>query len=101
MSTGAVPVSARFEFRLRPDAKSRIERAAELLHESVSDFARTAAEQRAEEVLRQHGLVTVVPTEYFDHLLAALDEPPKIDPVLRRAADRRRKMIKNQELRGR
>jgi uncharacterized protein (DUF1778 family) len=98
MSAGVVPASARFEFRLRPDAKSRIERAAELLHESVSDFARSAVEQRAEEVLRQHGLITVVPTEYFDRLLAALDEPPTIDPVLHRAAQRRQKMIEQQQL---
>jgi len=98
MSTAVGSASARFEFRLRPDVKSRIELAAQLLHESASDFARSAVEQRAEEVLRRHGLITVVPTEYFDRLLAALDEPPTIDPVLHRAAQRHRTMTEQQQL---
>ena len=45
--------SARLEFRVRPDTKSMIERAAELMHEPVSEFARTAAEEKAERVIRE------------------------------------------------
>ena len=88
MSTSAVPSSARFEFRLRPDAKRRIERAAEIAHESVSDFARTAVEERADHVLREYDLVTPVPADFFDEMLAALDHPPVANKALRKAARR-------------
>ncbi len=71
----ATAASARFEFRLRPEAKSRIEQAAELVHESTSDFARTAAEERADQVLQAHLAATVVPAAFFEDLPKALDEP--------------------------
>ncbi len=90
MSAASVPASSRFEFRLRPDAKSRIERAAALVHESASDFARTAVEQRADQVLREHDLITPVPAAFFDELLAALDAPAAPNPALRSAANRAR-----------
>ncbi len=86
-------ISARFEFRLRADAKRRIELAAELLHESASDFARTAAEDRAERVLREHMLTTVVPAEFFDDLLRALDAPAKPNEALKAAARRARTAV--------
>jgi uncharacterized protein (DUF1778 family) len=86
-------ISARFEFRLRADAKRRIEQAAELLHESASDFARTAAEERAERVLREHMLMTVVPAEFFEDLLRALDAPAKPNEALKAAARRARTAV--------
>lgn len=81
-----IAATARFEFRLRPDAKRRIERAAELVHETTSDFARTAAEERAERVLTEHALRTVAPSEFFDQLLAALDAPATPNASLAAAA---------------
>jgi uncharacterized protein (DUF1778 family) len=86
-------ISARFEFRLRADAKRRIEQAAELLNESASDFARTAAEERAERVLREHMLATVVPADFFDDLLRALDAPAKPNEALKAAAHRARTAV--------
>jgi uncharacterized protein (DUF1778 family) len=83
-----VAASARFEFRLRPEAKSRIEQAAELVHESTSDFARTAAEERANHVLQEHLAATAVPTAFFEELLQALDEPAKPNAALKNAARR-------------
>lgn len=80
--------SARFEFRLRPDAKRRIERAAEVVHESSSDFARTAVEERANRVLEEHLMATVVPAAFFDQLLQALDETGRPNPALQAAARR-------------
>lgn len=70
------------------EAKQRIERAAELLRMNASDFARSAVEERADEVLRQHEQVTTVPAEFFDDLLRALGEPVRPNPVLRDAAQR-------------
>jgi uncharacterized protein (DUF1778 family) len=81
------------EFRIRPESKARIELAAELARESASDFARTAAELRADDVLRTHDLVTVVPAGFFDDLLTALDQPATANPALRRAARRTRKTV--------
>jgi uncharacterized protein (DUF1778 family) len=85
--------AARMEFRIRPEAKARIELAAELASESASDFARTAAERRADEVLRTHDLVTVVPAGFFEDLLAALDQPAAPNQALTRAARRARKSV--------
>lgn len=85
MSTSA---SHRFEFRIQPESKQRIEHAANLVHESTSDFVRAAAEQRADEVLLEHDVVTVVPAGFFDDLIAALDEEPQPSPALSRAAQR-------------
>ncbi len=69
--------SARLEFRVLPERKSRMERAAELVHEPASEFARTAAEEKAERVIREHEGTTTVPAEFFDDLLDALDSPPR------------------------
>jgi uncharacterized protein (DUF1778 family) len=80
--------SARFEFRLRPEVKERIEYAAELVRESVSDFARRATEARAEQVLHDHSLTTTVPAAFFDAMLEALDAPARPNDALARAARR-------------
>ncbi|CAN5324282.1 hypothetical protein BH18ACT9_BH18ACT9_02520 [soil metagenome] len=85
--------SARLEFRVRPERKSRIERAAELVHESVSEFARTAAEGKAERVIREHEATTTVPAEFFDDLLDALDAPPRANTALTRAAKQARETL--------
>jgi uncharacterized protein (DUF1778 family) len=88
-----IAASARFEFRLRPEAKSRIEQAAELVHETTSDFARTAAEERANQILQDHLMATVVPAEFFDRLLEALDTPANPNPALGTAARRARDVV--------
>lgn len=85
--------SVRLEFRLRPESKSAIERAAELAHEPVSEFARSAAEEKAERILREHEATTIVPAEYFDELLDALDAPADPSARLSRAAQRAREVV--------
>lgn len=85
--------TSRLEFRVRPDRKSLIERAAELMGEPVSEFARTAAEAKAEQVLREHEATTTVPAEFFDELLRALDASPAPNPALSDAAGRARELI--------
>lgn len=86
-------VSARLEFRVRPDRKSRIERAAALVHEPVSEFARAAAEEKADRVIREHEATTTVPADFFDDLLEALDAPPRPNAALARAALRGRESV--------
>lgn len=79
--------TARFEFRVRPEWKARVERAAELVHEPVSEFARTAAAEKAERIIREHEATTVVPPEFFDELLEALDAPARRNDALAHAAE--------------
>lgn len=87
--------TARMEFRIKPDSKCKIEQAAELVHESAGDFARSAAEARAEEVLREHLQETKVPSDFFDALLAALDEPPRSTPALAGGAKLTREVVEH------
>lgn len=85
--------SARLEFRVRPDRKSLIERAAELVHEPVSEFARTAAEEKADRIIREYEATTTVPAGFFDDLLDALDAPASPNPALTLAAKRARDTV--------
>lgn len=78
--------TARLEFRVSPQGKRRIERAAELAGEQVSSFARAAAEEKADRVLREYEAATTVPAEFFDDLIAAFDVPAKSNAALREAA---------------
>lgn len=91
VSTGA---STRFEFRVRAETKRRIEHAANLAGESASDFVRTAAELRAEQVLAEHEVTTRVPAAFFDELISALDNPPEPNAALTRAAERARRVVR-------
>ena len=80
--------SARLEVRVRPESKSRVEHAAALLRVPVSDFVRTAVEERAEQVMAEHETSTRVPATFYDDLIAALDTPVEASSALSRAARR-------------
>ena len=60
------------------------ERAASVEGVSVSALITSAADARADEVLRSHASMTV-PSEVFDDLLRALDEPTPLAPPLQKA----------------
>ena len=85
---GVIAASARLEVRVRPESKSRVERAAALLGIPVSDFVRTAVEERAEQVMAEHETSTRVPATFYDDLIAALDAPVEASAALSRAARR-------------
>jgi len=85
--------TARLEIRVRPDSKTRLERAAALVQISVSEFVRTAAEDRAEQILREHDTQTTVPAEFFDDLLTSLDAPAQPNAALTRAVLRARGLV--------
>lgn len=82
--------TARIEVRVSPDVKAKIEYAAQLDASTVTNFVVAAAEDRAEEVLRQHETHTVVPADFFDLLIASLDETDVASPALVKAARRSR-----------
>jgi uncharacterized protein (DUF1778 family) len=82
--------TARLEVRVRPADKARLERAAALEQVPVSEFVRSAVEDRTERVLMEHESRTVVPAEFFDDLLAALDSAPTVNEALAAATQRAR-----------
>lgn len=77
----------RIEARLSPDERARIERAASTSGLSVSAFLVSSAVARADEVIAA-ATTTLVPADYFDQLVTALDEPdaaPRLAKAARRA----------------
>jgi len=79
----------RIEARLSPDERALIDRAAAITGTSSSAFVVSAAVDRADQVLSA-SMVTATAAEYFDRLLAALDEP-EAAPRLAKAAARARR----------
>ena len=71
----------RVEARVSPEERERIERAASVAGLSMSAFMVSAAVERAEEIIAE-ATTTTVSAEYFDELLAALDEAPDASPRL-------------------
>lgn len=77
---------ARLDFRLDPDMKARIERAARISSTTVSGFVVQAAAAAADDVLAR-AEVTVMPAEQFDELFQSLDraaEAPALEHLARR-----------------
>lgn len=62
--------TARLELRVRPRARLAWSRRRSWSRVALSDFVRSAAEERADEVLRDHQTQTLVPAAFFDELLA-------------------------------
>jgi uncharacterized protein (DUF1778 family) len=63
----------RLEMRVSKTDRDLIEDAANRLHEKVSDFARSAAITRAQQVLAR-AEITLMSAEQFDTLLDSLDQ---------------------------
>jgi uncharacterized protein (DUF1778 family) len=79
----------RLEARLSPDERERIEQAASTAGLSVSAFVVEVAVERADQIIAA-ATTTVVPADYFDDLLAALDDSGGA-PRLAEAAKRSRR----------
>lgn len=80
----------RVEARLSPEERERIDRAAAMAGQSVSSFIVTAAAEKAEHMIAS-ATTTVLPTEYFDRLLATIDQPDPAPGLARAAARARRR----------
>jgi len=82
----------RVEARLSPRQRERIDKAAAFEGQSLSSFIVTAAAEKAEQVIAAR-TTTVLPSEYFDRLLSAIDQAdraPRLERAARRALQRRR-----------
>ncbi len=65
----------RLNFRITEATEDRLVAAAQVANESLTDFVLGAASRHADDVLAAW---TPVPSDYFDQLLSALDEPPVV-----------------------
>lgn len=84
--------TARIEVRTDPEREALLKQAASLSNQTLTGFVLDAAEQRAKEVVAKAN-TTVVPSSFFDDLLLALDDPPKANPAMRKAARRSRQLV--------
>lgn len=66
--------------------------AAELMDVKVADLVRAGALELAERVVREQA-TTVVPPNYFQELLEALDRPGSVNQALRKATKRASKVV--------
>jgi uncharacterized protein (DUF1778 family) len=82
----------RIEARVAPETADKIKQAAALSGTSTSAFVIDAAADRAERILHRQR-ETVVPSDYFDRLLDALDEPRRAIPALTKGFKRLRKIV--------
>lgn len=64
------------EQRVDEDTEYLIARAASVTHESVSDFVARSARDEAARVLSRRDM-TLMPSEQFDAMIAALDAAPR------------------------
>jgi uncharacterized protein (DUF1778 family) len=63
----------RLNFRVAEEVEGKLIAAARAANESLTDFVLGAASRHADDVL---ATMTPVPSDYFDRLLSALDDPP-------------------------
>ena len=69
--------------RIKPEMRGMIDRAAELVGKTRTDFVLDAARRAAEEALLDRTLLRVSPESYAD-FVALLDAPPLASAALRR-----------------
>jgi uncharacterized protein (DUF1778 family) len=81
------------EFWVTLSERDRMMRAAELVGESVTSFARTATQERADRIIGEYEATTTVPADFFDAMMAALDKPDRSVASLTVAAERWRAVV--------
>ena len=92
MATPAEVKEARLNFRVSPDIKDRVEKAARLSGLTLTDFAVSVLNETATEVLDRHH-VAELSNRDRDMFLAMLDERAKPNALLKRAKQTHRKLI--------
>lgn len=81
------PATSRLEIRITPQDKDLIEQAACVLRETTTTFVLQSLLAAAREVIR-HEEVTVIPPDFYDAVIASLDDPPQRNKALTAAAQR-------------
>lgn len=80
----------RMNFRLHPEIKERVARAAAITGQELTDFAVSALSERADEVLGRHESLLLT-SEDYEYFLGALDEDRETSGRSRAAAERYRR----------
>ncbi|WP_347769945.1 DUF1778 domain-containing protein [Nonomuraea sp. B5E05] len=83
----------RLEVRISAEDKELIESAADAARETTTSFVLNALREAAQEVLRREQ-VTSVPPDFFEAVIASLEEPPQRNEALTAAARRRSDTVK-------
>ncbi|MQY24620.1 type II toxin-antitoxin system TacA family antitoxin [Nocardia aurantia] len=84
--------TGRFEIRLAEEGRNQIEAAAGVVGETLTDFVRKAAMQRADQVLALSSR-TMMPAEQFDEMIRSLDIADEA-PALAEAVARGRRFVR-------
>jgi uncharacterized protein (DUF1778 family) len=79
--------AARLDIRLNPKAKEKIEQAAVVSHQSVTDFVVTTLLRASEEALERQQMIHLTNRDR-DLFLAALEKDVRPNRALRKAAER-------------
>ena len=79
--------AARLDIRLNPQAKEKIEQAAIVSHQSVTDFVVTSLMRASEEALERQQIIRLTNRDR-DLFLTALEADVRPNQALRKAADR-------------
>lgn len=82
----------RIEFRLSPEHKALIERAAAFQGETTSGYVISTLVREAQQVIRKHELSTLADRDR-DRFLELLANPPEPTEALRRATRRHQELI--------
>jgi uncharacterized protein (DUF1778 family) len=91
--------AARLNVRLNLEVKEKIEQAAAISHQTISDFVVTTLLHVSEDTLRRQQTIHLTNRDR-DRFLAALDEQVGPNPALRKAAGKfKRKSRKSREFR--
>jgi uncharacterized protein (DUF1778 family) len=90
MATQEAP--ARLEARISPDLRALLRRAAEIEGRTVTDFVIQAVQQAAQNTIER---TTVIRMSLLDQqaFAEAMLNPPPMAPALKRAFERRRKLL--------
>ena len=79
--------AARLDIRLNPQAKEKIEQAAAVSHQSITDFVVTSLLRASDEALERQKLIQLTNRDR-DRFLAALEADVRPNRALRKAAER-------------
>ncbi|GAB2780970.1 type II toxin-antitoxin system TacA family antitoxin [Streptomyces daliensis] len=85
--------TTRLEIRIPEEDKKLIERAAQTSNATTTGFVLQAVRQAAQDVLRREQ-VTVVPPDFYEAMVASLNEPYEANAALSKAAARAREIIR-------
>ncbi|MEO7559093.1 MAG: DUF1778 domain-containing protein [Nitrosospira sp.] len=86
-----MPVAARFELKMDAEEKDVVSRAAALMGTTMAAFVRTAAKEKARELLDRESRITMTARD-FQAFTAALDEAFMPNAALQNAMSAARKV---------